>query len=522
MSLLRSAATVSGFTLLSRMLGFVRDVLLAGLLGAGPVAEAFVIAFRLPNLFRRFFGEGAFNSAFVPLFAKRLEGEGMEAARTFAEEALAGLLFILLLFTALAEAAAPILVWIMAPGFYQDAEKFDLTVMLTRLSFPYLLCMSLVALLGGVLNSLHRFAAAAAAPVLLNVVLIGVLIMARLLAWGASPESGIALAAGVSFAGFLQLFFLWIATARAGLALRIRPPRWTSDMKRLVLLGLPGIVAGGITQFNLVISTIIASWQEGAPAWLYYADRVYQLPLGIVGVAIGIVLLPDISRKLRAEDHEGVIFAQNRALEFAMLLTVPAALALMAMPHAVINVLFEHGHFTPDDTVATARALAAFAAGLPAYVMIKIFSPGFFAREDTRTPMIFAAISVVVNIAGALALFPFFGHVGIALATAAAAWMNAFLLAITLQKRNGWQTDARLKRNLWRILLSAFIMGLALLGVEVWLRELFAPEFAFRLRLAILVGMILIGIVLHFGLAWLLGVLDRDALRQALRRSGTS
>ncbi|HHN73401.1 MAG TPA: murein biosynthesis integral membrane protein MurJ [Thermopetrobacter sp.] len=518
MSLLKSAATVSSFTLLSRILGFVRDILMAAALGAGPVAEAFVVAFRFPNLFRRFFGEGAFNSAFVPLFAKRLEGEGPEAARRFAEEALSGLLFVLLLFTGIAELAMPVFVWMIASGFAGDPEKFDLTVLLTRLAFPYLLCMSLVALLGGVLNSLHRFAVAAAAPIALNIVLIAVLGLARAAGWDGTPRTGIALAAGVSIAGIVQIALLWAAAARAGFALRLRMPRPGAAMKRLLMLGIPGVIAGGITQLNLVISTIISSWQPGAPAWLYYADRIYQLPLGLIGVAIGIVLLPDISRRLRAADDEGVFGAQNRALEFALLFTVPAALALMAVPQPVVEVLFERGRFSPEDTTATARALAAFAAGLPAYVMIKVFSPGFFAREDTRTPMLYAGVSVAVNIAGALVLFPYLQHVGIALATAAAAWVNAFLLATTLQRRGAWRTDAQLRRNLPRILLAAFVMGLALLGLERLIGGFFMPEFLFWFRLALLCGLVIAGVVVYFGLAWLLGAITRADLRRALRR----
>ncbi len=518
MSLLKSAATVSSFTLLSRILGLVRDILMAAALGAGPVAEAFVVAFRFPNLFRRFFGEGAFNSAFVPLFAKRLEGEGADSARCFAEEALSGLLFVLLLLTGIAELAMPVFVWMIAPGFAEDPQKFDLTVLLTRLAFPYLLCMSLVALLGGVLNSLHRFAVAAAAPVALNVVLIAVLLLSRFMGWNGTPATGVALAAGVSLAGFVQLAMLWIAAAREGFALRIRRPRMTEGLRRLIRLGIPGIIAGGITQFNLVISTIIASMQPSAPAWLYYADRVYQFPLGMVGVAIGIVLLPDISRRLRAEDHDGVHDSQNRALEFAMFLTVPAAIALMAMPHPVVEVMFERGRFMPADTAATAAALAAFAAGLPAFVLIKIFSPGFFAREDTATPMKFAAISVAINIAGAVILFPFLKHVGIALATTAASWVNAWLLATTLSRRGNWRLDARARRNLPRILAVSLVMGGVVLAMNMVLGGYFMPEMPFLLRLGLLAAMVLTGAGVYLALSWITGTLSRDALRRALKR----
>ena len=517
MSLMRSAMTVGGMTLLSRVLGFVRDVLMAALLGAGAVAEAFVVAFRLPNLFRRFFGEGAFNSAFVPLFAKRLEGEGRRAALRFAEEAFAGLLFVLLLLTIAAELFMPAFVWVMAPGFSGDAEKFRLTVLLSRITFPYLLCMSLVALLSGVLNSLHRFALAAFAPVLLNIVFIVVLVYGWFAGLSGQPELGVLISAGVTLAGFLQLALLWWAAHRAGFTVRLRRARWTADMKRLVVLGVPGLIAGGITQLNLVISTIIASWQKGAPAWLYYADRIYQLPLGLVGVAIGVVLLPEVSRKLRAGDHAGVQGSQNRALEFAMFLTVPAAVALMAMPAPVVQVLFERGAFHAGDTRATAAALAAFAAGLPAFVLIKVFSPAFFAREDTKTPMIHAAVSVGLNITLAIALFFWIRHVGIALATTVASWVNAALLGRALHARGYWRVDAQAGRNLPRILLAALLMGLALLAASYGLRGWFAPDVSFAWRALLLALLIVGGAALYLGLSWRMGVLTKDMLRQALR-----
>ncbi|MEL7544058.1 MAG: murein biosynthesis integral membrane protein MurJ, partial [Pseudomonadota bacterium] len=316
MKLYRAFATVGGFTMLSRMLGFVRDILVAGLLGTGPVADAFVAAFRFPNLFRRIFGEGAFNAAFIPLFAKKLEGEGSEAARTFAEEALAVLLFTLLVLTALAELAMPWLLVVLAPGFLEDPSKFDLTVALTRIAFPYLLCMSLVALLSGVLNALNRFAAAAAAPVLLNIVLIAAMVLAWSLGFQNQPNAGYLLALGVAIAGALQLALLAIAAQRAGMGLTLRRPRITSDVKRFFKLGVPGVIAGGVTQINIVVGTMIASLQAGAVAYLYYADRLYQLPLGIIGIAIGVVLLPDISRLLRAGEYDAVSDSQNRSLEF--------------------------------------------------------------------------------------------------------------------------------------------------------------------------------------------------------------
>ena len=518
MALIKSAATVGGYTLISRLLGFVRDMLLASTVGSGPVAEAFVIAFRFPNLFRRLFGEGAFNSAFVPLFAKRYEGEGHEAARLFAEEAYAVLLIALLGLVAFCEVLMPWLMYLFAPGFSEIPAKFDLAVVMTRIAFPYLVFMSLVALLGGVLNSLHRFAAAAAAPIVLNVVMIGVLAGIKIAGWGSIPATGKALVWGVSLAGLLQFAMLWIACRRAGMTIRPVRPRITPGVRRLVSLGIPGVIAGGITQLNLVISTVIASLMPGAASWLYYADRVYQLPLGLVGVAIGIVLLPELSRRLRAGDDAGVDSSQNRALELSLLLTVPAAVGLMALAQPVVNVLFERGAFTAADTGATAGALAAFATGLPAYVMIKVFAPGFFAREDTRTPMIFAVIGVGFNIAGALALFPFLAQVGIAAATSLAAWINAALLGITLQRRGGFTADQRLKHSVAGIVFASLVMGGALIVAMLFVSHFFAPPSGLVTRIAVLAALVAGGAALYFLITWLAGAMRPADFARALRR----
>lgn len=518
MSLLKSASTVAAWTLMSRVLGFVRDVLLASVLGAGPVADAFVVALRFPNLFRRLFGEGAFNSAFVPLFAKRLEGDGATAARAFAQDVFASLLAALLVFLIIAEIAMPVVMYGFAPGFLADPDKFDLAVVLTRICLPYLLFMSLVAMLAGVLNSLGRFAAAAAAPVILNVVLIAVLAAVIAAGWGNRPISGMALAWGVSAAGLLQFAALWFAARRAGITLLPARPRYNDSVRRLVQLGIPGVIAGGVTQINLFVSTIIASWQASAPAWLYYADRVYQLPLGVIGIAIGIALLPDLSRRLRAADSTGLDNSQNRAVEFSLLLTLPAAIALMATPAPVVSVLFVRGEFSPADAAATASALAAFAAGLPAFVLIKVFSPGFFAREDTRTPMRYAVIAVIINIAVALALFAYWGHVGIALATTVAGWTNAGLLAVTLSRRGHYASDRRLRRNLPLIIAASVLMGLALIALMAVLAPAFAAGVSLAARIGALALLVACGVFVYFIVIFGLGVLTRHDIATAFRR----
>ncbi|MEM7776057.1 MAG: murein biosynthesis integral membrane protein MurJ [Pseudomonadota bacterium] len=478
MKLYRAFATVGGLTLVSRVLGFARDVLLAALLGTGAVMDAFVVAFRLPNLFRRLFGEGAFNAAFVPLYAKRLEGEGIVAANRFARDAMSGLSFILILFSAVMMLAMPWLMLGFAPGFASDPAKYALAVDLTQIAFPYLLCMSLVALLSGVLNSLERFWAAAAAPILLNVVLVTAIVIALWLGLTNQPGAGYILAIGVFIAGFVQLAMLWIAAARANAAIGLSRPRWTPEMRRLVVLGVPGLIAGGITQINITVGTIIASLQESAVSYLFVADRFYQLPLGIVGIAIGVVLLPDLSRKLRAGDWSAAIDSQNRSLEFAILLTLPSAVGLALAAEPIISILFERMAFTAESTVATAHALVAFSLGLPAFVLIKVFQPAFFAREDTATPMWLAGVNLVVNVIGSLSLFYYFreigwqGHVGIALATSIAGWVNAILLWAVLAGRGAFAADTRLLRNLALIIFASVLMGTSL----VFLLDTLAPH----------------------------------------------
>jgi len=519
MKLFRSFATVGGMTMISRVLGFARDILIASVLGAGPVADAFFVAFRFPNLFRRLFAEGAFNAAFVPLFARRLAGEGEGAARKFAEQALAVLLIALLVTTAVAEIAMPWLMYLIAPGFAVSPEKFDLAVLLTRIAFPYLLCVSLVALLSGVLNALDRFAVAAAAPILLNIVLISVMLGVTWYAFGNTPQAGVALAWGVAVAGVLQLVVLVYWARHVGMGLKLRRPRMTEGVRRLIRLGIPGVIAGGITQINILVGTIIASVEDSAVSWLYYADRIYQLPLGIVGIAIGIVLLPDLSKRLRAGDGDGAAVSLNRSLEVSLLFTLPAAVALFVAPEPIIQVLFQRGAFGADDTLATAYALAAFAVGLPAFVMIKVFSPGFFAREDTKTPMIYAGISVVVNIIGSVALFFVIGHVGIAVATSLAGWTNAGLLGATLMRRGDFAADGGLRSRLGPICLSSAIMGLALWWLSAALQPWFAPSNGLVIQsgaLTLLVG----GGLLIFALAaQLTGAVHLQTILRSLARS---
>ncbi|MCF6304121.1 MAG: murein biosynthesis integral membrane protein MurJ [Rhodobacteraceae bacterium] len=445
--------TVGVWTLLSKVLGFVRDVLIAATLGSGPAAQAILVAFALPNMFRRFFAEGAFNTAFVPLFSKKIEsGEGAE---NFASEAFSALASIVILLTLVAQVFMPVLVLAMASGFVGD-ERFDLTVDFGRIAFPYILFISLAALLSGVLNAMGRFAVAAAAPVLLNIILIGAIFLALEL----NADVARAIIWAIPFAGIAQMMMLWFAARSAGIRIIPRRPRLSPEMKRLAIIAAPAALAGGVVQINLLVGRQVASYFDGAIAWLSYADRLYQLPLGVVGIAIGVVLLPDLSRKLRAKDTLGGTNSLNRAAEFSLILTLPAAVAFMVIPLPLVSVLFERGAFSATDASATARAVAIYGAGLPAFVLAKVVSPIYFARENTRKPFHFALISMLVNVTLAIGLTPWFGYLAAAIGTSVAAWIMLAQLVTGSLKYEGVAIDHRLKRAFPRIILACIIMGL--------------------------------------------------------------
>lgn len=514
MALLRSIATVGGYTLISRFLGFARDILIAAILGAGPIADAFFVAFKLPNFFRRLFAEGAFNAAFVPLFSGRLASEGLVAAQVFANSVLSVMVAFLYVFVTLAQVAMPFLMYGFAPGFTDDPEKFQLTIELTRITFPYLLFISLVSLLGGILNSLGRFAAAAATPIILNVVLIGALLGATPFV----PTAGHALAWGVAVAGAAQFVWLVIACHRAGMPLPLHWPRLSPGVRRVLRLMLPGAVGAGVVQINLLIDIVIASLlPTGAISYLYYADRVNQLPLGVVGIAIGTALLPLLSRQLREGASDDARNSMNRGIEVALLLTVPAAAALLVIAGPIIVVLFERGEFSAATATATAQALMAYAIGLPAYVLVKVLGPGYFAREDTVTPVKIAIVCVAVNVILNLSLIHILAHVGIALATAISAWLNAFLLASVLHKRGHHRFDNRLWNRSVRILFASAAMAAGL-----WLALMaIGPAFDASLptKIAALAALVIGGLGLYAVLAVMTGAVVPSDLKRMLSRN---
>ena len=517
MSLIRKFASVGSATMTSRILGFVREVMIGGLLGTGPIADAFYAAFRFPNLFRRIFAEGAFNSAFVPLFAKELETGGKQAAREFAEKILAILIPVLLLLSALAMIFMPLLVGtIIAPSFAKDASKFEITVSLARIMFPYLAAMSIVAMLSGILNSFRHFFLAAIAPVLLNVVLVSVLVTAAVWGWS-EREIGFALAWGVLASGILQMALLIWGVRRQGFGISLSFPRISPEVKRLLVLAVPTAIASGITQINLLVSQVIASAQSGAIAIMNYADRLAQLPLGIIGISIGIVLLPELSRALADKDAAQAQKLQDRSIEFGLGLTLPAAVGLFLIPLPLIALVYERGAFDREATEITAQVLAAFAVGLPAFVLIKIFQPSFYAREDMRTPMWFSGFNAVTNIVLALLLFPVYGVVGLAAATSAAGWLNAILLYGKLHIDRQYQVSGTTLKNMSLIAVGCAVMA----GVLVLGRQQFSEmliEAALLTRILSVSVLIMVAMIVYFGFVLASGAIERGQLLSLFRR----
>jgi putative peptidoglycan lipid II flippase len=515
MSLGRAVATVGSFTLLSRVVGFVRDIVLSAVLGSGAIADAFFVAFKLPNFFRRLFAEGAFSAAFVPMFAGELEAHGRDQAVVFARQAHAALLLVLVPFSIVLIVGMPLVVSLLAPGMRDDPATFALAVEFGRIGFPYLLFISLASLYGGVLNSIDRFAHVAATPVLLNLALIGaVLGLTPLL-----PNSGYAASIGLTIAGVLQWAWLLIACARDGVGMKLVRPRWTARVARLVHLATPVAIGGGVQQISVMLDVVWASLLPvGTISALYYADRIAQLPLGVVGIAIGTALLPLLTRQLRAGQADAAMANQNRAIEFGLLFSLPSALALWILAGPLILVLFERGRFGPDDTLRTAGALAAFAVGLPAFVLVKALTPGFFAREDTRSPLYIAIVAILSNIA--LNIVFLYGtnlaQVGIALASSLSGWLNAAMLGGVLRLRQQWIADQRLLSRSLRIAVATVGMG-AVLWLASWMlvHPLAHANLAGVVALLVVCG---VGAGVYGLLGAALGVVRLSELRFMMRR----
>lgn len=492
MRLARSLGSIGGLTLASRVLALVRDSLQATFVGASFASDAFLVAFRLPNMFRAFFAEGAFSAAFIPMFNRKVgENDGdLNPALAFAERALAVLFVFLAVMTVVMLAAAWPLTWGLAGGFskqHPTADQFAFAVELSRITIPYLLLISLASLLGGILNSLDKFWVNAAAPILLNIAMVSALLFFH----GTPEETARAQAIAIPLGGLLQLGWLWLACRRAGVSLKLRRPRLDPEIKRLMKLILPAALGAGAVQINLIVSTALAGalLAEGSISYIYYADRLNQLPLGLIGIGLGTILLPTVSRLLGAGREAEAMETQNRGIELALFLTLPATVAFLIAAEPIVRGLFQHGQFSAEDTVRCAWALSAFSIGLPSYVLIKVLTPGFYAREDTRTPVRFATISVGVNLILNLALIPTLKHVGPPLATAIASSVNVAMLYHTLRKRGHFAADGQLKRRLPRLALAALLMGGALFAGERLLDPYLTGNLWMRFAaLSILVG----------------------------------
>ncbi len=485
MVFLRGVFTVGGLTLCSRILGFLRDILMAAGLGAGLVADAFFVAFKLPNLFRRLFAEGAFSAAFVPIFSRELEQHGRPAAAVFASQAMTALFWVSLIFLLIMEAAMPWVLRFLAPGFIDDPVKFALTLETARVTFPYLAFIALVALLGGVLNSVNRFAAMAAAPILLNLCMIAALLPlfsgsynsaenGDIWGWASTqtpgdPAVAHRLAQAVFIAGALQLIWMLSAARRAGIQPNIWSWSWSPRLREMLRRLLPVTLGAGVYQVNLVVDIILASLlAQGSVSFLYYADRVNQLPLGVIGVAVGTIVLPLLSRHIASGQKDQAAAIQDQAIIFALLFAVPAAVGLLILADPITVILFERGAFSAVESRNTASALAAFTLGLPAYVLVKVLSPAFFARGDTATPVRAAIAALVVNVVFNLVLMGPLAHVGLALASSIAAWFNTGYLAWNLRKQGYLTFHRQLRHQTGLIAVAAGAMAGALLLGLTW------------------------------------------------------
>lgn len=459
----RKAASVGGLTLVSRAFGFARDVMMAALLGAGPLADAFMVAFRLPNHFRAIFAEGAFNAAFVPCYAHALTKGGAGAAKTFAEDVQGFTLAAQLVLLVVALAFAPAVVAVLAPGFADDPGQLGLTAELTRITFPYLLLISWMTLIAGVLNVHDRFAAAASASILLNVCMIAALICS-----GFFPTVAHALAVGVLVAGFAEVGLVLWDVRRAGVGLGFRLPRLTAEVKQFLKRFGPAVLGSAGIQIAMFADTILASFlPSGSVSYLYYADRLYQLPLAVVGIAIGTVLLPELARRLAADDLHGARDRLNRALEGALLMTLPFVALFAAAPGPIVAALFGRGAFDATAVAGAAAALQAYAFGLPAVVALRCVTPAFHAAGDTATPVKALAVATVANVALKVLLVGSFLHAGLAFATSVGAWINLLLLTVLLRRRDGFSPD----RSFWSNLATVTLATAVSIGAILWSLE---------------------------------------------------
>lgn len=514
MSLARNTLVQSSLTLGSRIFGFARDVLLAAKLGAGPIQDAFVAALMFPNLFRRIFAEGAFAQAFIPIYARTLEAEGQEAARQVAQETMRGLFAATAALVIIAQLTMPWIMRVIHGGYGVESESFQLAVFLTRITMPYLACMAIAALLSGVLNSAGRFVLSAGTPILLNICLIVAAVIG-----GGIRETAAFAAWAVSIAGVLQALLLYWGVRRQKIRLSLGLPSLSPAVRRVVTLAIPGVIAASGVQINILVSQTLASYEEGAKSWLYYADRLNQLPLGLVGVAVGVAILPRLARSARQDDQAGSSALMDNGIGLALALTLPAAAALMIAPAYLVEGLYARGEFLLSDAQQTGRALIHYGWGVPAFVLIKVLAPAYFAREDTKTPMRFALVSVLVNTVLGAGLFIWLrsqgqdGFPGLAIATSAAAWGNLAMLYFGLRSR-GWYTPGPvLISRMTRVFAATALMSAALVYMQ--LNQDTLEAFLFNSRIFATGAFIVIGMIIYGFAALFVGAVKLSDLRRS-------
>ncbi|MDC3249574.1 murein biosynthesis integral membrane protein MurJ [Candidatus Pelagibacter sp.] len=497
MNLIKSTGTFSFFTIISRLLGYLRDILIAIFLGTGPIADAFFVAFRIPNTFRRLFSEGAFNAAFVPSYASELS-QGKDQSNKFANSVLNLLILGLFFIVIIIEIFMPTFVYLIAPGFDVDNQKMDLAISLTRITFPFLFFISLASFFSAILNSHNRFAVASAAPIILNIMLIGVLFFAKFL----NDKIVFYLSYAVTISGFIQLVFLYIFVKNFFLPKINFKITIDDKVKNFFKKLLPSIFSSGVTQINILVGTIIASFQAGAVSYLYYADRVYQINLAIAGIAIGTVILPQLSRYIQNNQQDEIVLIQNKALELSLFLSIPASIALLISSEQIISALFGYGSFDEDGVKNSAKALFYFSLGLPAFALIKVFSSFFFARKNTKIPFYISFISIIINISISIYYFKSVGFIIIPIATTTSSWFNSIVLFIFLKKSNFFRFNLIFISRFIRILIATIIMGLFF----NYLINFFDSSLSYEqnLKSLYLIGIVLLGLISYLLIAVLI------------------
>ncbi len=490
MNLVKSTGTFGFYTIISRLLGYFRDVLIAIFLGTSFLADAFFVAFRIPNTFRRLFAEGTFNAAFVPNYSSELV-KGKSKANLFANQIFNLLLLGLLFLVLVAEIFMPFVVSLIAPGFVESSEKIDLAINLTRITFPFLLFVSLSSFFAAILNSHNKFAAASAAPIILNLVLIGILLFGKYI----DDEIVFYLSYGVSIAGILQLIFLYKFVKKFYFLQINFSVKINNKVKTFFRKLLPSIFSSGVTQINILVGTIIASFQASAVSYLYYADRIYQINLAIAGIAIGVVVLPKLSKEIYLKKKNKVLLIQNKALELSMFLSLPASVALFIAPEEIISALFGYGSFDVYDVSNSAKALYFFGLGLPAFALIKVFSTFFFANNDTKTPFYISLFSVIINIIISIYYFKIIGFIIIPIATTISSWFNSIVLLIYLKKRNLFKFNNIFFTKFFKIIIASIIMGIFFKYLIMFFSNYLSYDYNFKIFYLILT--VLLGLILY-------------------------